>query len=194
MAEDGLKCRGLQTSFGEAKARHDYGKAIAETRSVMLKKGCDPCQGKVELMLLIQKLKTMRRSYSPDWCSEGLCFGMIEPHRQRLDRYIYSYESELEIHNEDCNQHEKIVSEFKQKNNLAELHRTNLEIGNIEHERILKLKQMEIQSRESMYSAKLQSDQKIKQMVLQSMEKAPHVHDLYKEGVVGHIKDIFTKK
>ncbi len=187
-----MKCRGLQSSFAEAKIYYDYGKAIAKAKTAM-SNGCDPCQGKIELMLLIQQLNLIRNATPKDWCYEGYCLGLFSPNRGRIDRYVNALEGELKIHKKDCKLHKRIVADRKYNEELNDLRMDKRTDAQAEEDRIIKLKQMELSSTEAINRAQLASDEKIKQMVLTSMEKMPHVQPIYGGGVADYIKDIFKK-
>lgn len=195
MSKSDGKCRGLQSDFMEASKYYSYGKAILKTKSAMSASSCDPCQGKTELQLLIQQLNMIRAETARDWCYEGYCLGIFTPNRGRIDRYLEAYKEELEIHKEDCKRFKQNQAEQKTAQKLKDFRDDRKAILQLKYDHLFYMKQMELTSNETIQLATLRSDEKVKEIVLASLEKVqpPAALAAQSEGPIQYIKNTWSK-
>eukprot|EP01121_Diplochlamys_sp_Union-15-3_P005881 TRINITY_DN16228_c0_g1_i1.p1 TRINITY_DN16228_c0_g1~~TRINITY_DN16228_c0_g1_i1.p1 ORF type:complete len:120 (+),score=16.02 TRINITY_DN16228_c0_g1_i1:174-533(+) len=76
-------------NFADEDTRYDYDKTIAATRD-MLKTADDHCNRVLLYDGLVKYLEDTIPQYNPRPCIEGLCFGLMIPHRSRIRRRLDS--------------------------------------------------------------------------------------------------------
>ncbi len=91
----------LHATFTDA-SDTDYDKLVETTRKKM--KNSDPTTSLREISVAISMLKNLRTEYRIRPCFEGYCFGVVTPHRSRIDRRIQALEAEKTTFHESNSQ------------------------------------------------------------------------------------------